>query len=103
MLQTVNCAACVGCVFVCVACRVLRAAQDAISSSLLEVSIDSATGVLFNVTGPLDLGLAEVRVREADVCTGQQYMQAEKCVCGWVWGSQMVGCWRQGVLGSTCA
>lgn len=40
--------------------RVLRAAQDAISSSLLEVSIDSATGVLFNVTGPLDLGLAEV-------------------------------------------
>jgi cell division GTPase FtsZ len=42
-------------------CRVLRAAQDAISSSLLEVSIDSATGVLFNVTGPLDLGLAEVR------------------------------------------
>lgn len=42
-------------------CRVLKAAQDAISSSLLEVSIDAATGVLFNVTGPLDLGLAEVR------------------------------------------
>lgn len=42
-------------------CRVLKAAQDAISSSLLEVSIDSATGVLFNVTGPMDLGLAEVR------------------------------------------
>jgi hypothetical protein len=41
--------------------RVLKAAQDAISSSLLEVSIDSATGVLFNVTGPMDLGLAEVR------------------------------------------
>lgn len=40
--------------------RVLKAAQDAISSSLLEVSIDAATGVLFNVTGPLDLGLAEV-------------------------------------------
>lgn len=39
----------------------LKAAQDAISSSLLEVSIDSATGVLFNVTGPMDLGLAEVR------------------------------------------
>jgi hypothetical protein len=44
---------------------VLKAAQDAISSSLLEVSIDSATGVLFNVTGPMDLGLAEVRGYEA--------------------------------------
>jgi cell division GTPase FtsZ len=42
---------------------VVKAAQDAISSSLLEVSIDSATGVLFNVTGPMDLGLAEVRAQ----------------------------------------
>lgn len=66
--------------------RVLRAAQDAISSSLLEVSIDSATGVLFNVTGPLDLGLAEVcvsvcgrwLVADARLCVSEAHMRARR-------------------------
>ncbi len=40
--------------------RAVRAAQAAISSPLLETSMDGARGVLFNVTGGLDLGLLEV-------------------------------------------
>ena len=40
--------------------RAVRAAQAAISSPLLETSMDGARGVLFNITGGLDLGLLEV-------------------------------------------
>lgn len=40
--------------------KALTAAKDAISSPLLEVSIDGATGILFNITGGPDLGLSEV-------------------------------------------
>ncbi|MGH2348395.1 MAG: cell division protein FtsZ [bacterium] len=40
--------------------RALRAAQAAISSPLLETSMEGARGVLINVTGGLDLGLMEV-------------------------------------------
>ncbi|MDR7482782.1 MAG: cell division protein FtsZ [Armatimonadota bacterium] len=40
--------------------RAVRAAQAAISSPLLETSMDGARGVLINVTGGLDLGLLEV-------------------------------------------
>ncbi|WP_025324304.1 cell division protein FtsZ [Deferrisoma camini] len=41
--------------------RAVMAAQDAISSPLLDnVSIEGARGVLINITGPSDLGLAEV-------------------------------------------
>jgi cell division protein FtsZ len=40
--------------------RALRAAQAAISSPLLETSMQGARGVLINVTGGLDLGLMEV-------------------------------------------
>ena len=38
----------------------MAAANMAISSPLLEISIDGAKGVLFNVTGGEDLGLLEV-------------------------------------------
>ncbi|MBI2246364.1 MAG: cell division protein FtsZ [Armatimonadetes bacterium] len=40
--------------------RAIRAAQAAISSPLLETSMQGARGVLINVTGGLDLGLMEV-------------------------------------------
>jgi cell division protein FtsZ len=40
--------------------RAVEAAQMAISSPLLEVSIDGARGVLFNITGGKNLGLHEI-------------------------------------------
>src|ERR1700740_2654507 len=40
--------------------RAAEAAKIAISSPLLEESVDGATGILLNITGPKDLGLFEV-------------------------------------------
>jgi cell division protein FtsZ len=40
--------------------RMVTAVNEAIASPLLEVSIDGAKGVLFNVTGSEDLGILEV-------------------------------------------
>ncbi len=40
--------------------RAVDAARDAIQSPLLEVDIDGATGVLFNVTGGMDMSMREV-------------------------------------------
>ncbi len=40
--------------------RMVDAARMAIESPLLEISIDGATGVLYNVTGGLDLGMVEL-------------------------------------------
>ncbi|MFB0546378.1 MAG: cell division protein FtsZ, partial [Anaerolineae bacterium] len=40
--------------------RAAEAAQQAVSSSLLDVTIDGSRGILFNVTGGLDLSLFEV-------------------------------------------
>ncbi len=40
--------------------RAVEAAQQAVSSSLLDVTIDGSRGILFNVTGGLDLSLFEV-------------------------------------------
>ena len=40
--------------------RAIEAAKKAIDSPLLELSIDGATGVLFNITGGKDLGMHEV-------------------------------------------
>src|ERR1700737_2309059 len=40
--------------------RCADAARAAISSPLLEESVDGATGILLNITGPKDLGLFEV-------------------------------------------
>jgi cell division protein FtsZ len=49
--------------------RAEEAARIAVSSPLLESSIDGATGVLINVTGPPELGLFEVN-EAAEVVTG---------------------------------
>lgn len=40
--------------------RAVQAAQAAIASPLLESTIDGAKGVLFNITGGIDLGLHEI-------------------------------------------
>ena len=40
--------------------RAVEAARQAISSPLLESSVEGATGILLNITGPRDLGLFEV-------------------------------------------
>lgn len=40
--------------------RAIDAARAAISSPLLELSIDGARGILFTITGPEDLGMQEV-------------------------------------------
>ncbi|MEX2158999.1 MAG: cell division protein FtsZ [Dehalococcoidia bacterium] len=40
--------------------RAVAAAREAVSSPLLDVTIDGATGVLFNVTGARNLGLHEL-------------------------------------------
>jgi len=42
--------------------RAIEAARQAIASPLLESSIDGARGILFNVSGPPDLRLSEVRL-----------------------------------------
>lgn len=47
--------------------RAARAAKEAISSPLLETSIDGAKGVLLNITGGPDLGLFEVNEAAAIV------------------------------------
>jgi cell division protein FtsZ len=48
--------------------RASEAAQKAVSSPLLDSSIDGATGILLNVTGPADMGLFEVN-EAAEVVT----------------------------------
>jgi cell division protein FtsZ len=49
--------------------RATEAARAAVSSPLLESSIEGATGILLNITGPADLGLFEVN-EAAEVVTG---------------------------------
>ena len=49
--------------------RAGEAARAAVSSPLLEASIEGATGILLNITGPADLGLFEVN-EAAEVVTG---------------------------------
>ena len=49
--------------------RATEAARAAVSSPLLESSIEGATGILLNISGPPDLGLFEVN-EAAEVVTG---------------------------------
>ena len=49
--------------------RAEKAAKQAIESPLIEVSIDGARGVLFNVTGGYDMSMAEVQ-EAAEIITG---------------------------------
>src|SRR5213080_497464 len=49
--------------------RAAEAARTAVSSPLLEASVEGATGILLNITGPKDIGLFEVN-EAAEVVTG---------------------------------
>jgi cell division protein FtsZ len=49
--------------------RAAEAAHTAVSSPLLESSIEGATGILLNISGPADMGLFEVN-EAAEVVTG---------------------------------
>ena len=49
--------------------RAAEAARAAVSSPLLEASVEGATGILLNITGGSDLGLFEVN-EAAEVVTG---------------------------------
>src|SRR5216110_75666 len=55
--------------------RAAEAAKAAISSPLLEASVEGATGILLNITGGPDLGLFEVN-EAAEVVTGAADMNA---------------------------
>lgn len=48
--------------------RALEAARQAISSPLVEVSIDGARGLLFTVSGGVDMGMAEIN-KAAEIIT----------------------------------
>ena len=48
--------------------RAIEAARQAISSPLVEVAIDGARGVLFTVSGGIDLGMAEIS-KAAEIIT----------------------------------
>jgi cell division protein FtsZ len=47
--------------------RATDAARQAIASPLLEATIDGARGILFNISGPADLGLREVRLAADEI------------------------------------
>ncbi len=47
--------------------RAINAARQAITSPLLETSIDGAQGILINITGPTNLTLAEVKAAADEV------------------------------------
>ncbi len=49
--------------------RAVEAAENAIASPLLDITIDGATGVLFNVTGGMDMTLQEIN-EAAEVIRG---------------------------------
>ena len=52
--------------------RAAEAARTAVSSPLLESSIEGATGILLNITGPADLGLFEVNEAAEVVTSGRR-------------------------------
>ena len=60
--------------------RAGEAARTAVSSPLLESSIEGATGILLNISGPPDLGLFEVN-EAAEVVTGAADQNAN-VICG---------------------
>jgi cell division protein FtsZ len=55
--------------------RAAEAARVAVSSPLLEASVEGATGILLNITGGSDLGLFEVN-EAAEVVTGAADLNA---------------------------
>jgi cell division protein FtsZ len=69
--------------------RAAEAARAAVSSPLLEASIEGATGILLNITGGPDIGLFEVN-ESAEVVTGAADVNAN-VIFGAVIDEDMVG------------
>jgi cell division protein FtsZ len=69
--------------------RAAEAARAAVSSPLLEASVEGATGILLNITGGPDLGLFEVN-EAAEVVTGAADLNAN-VIFGAVIDENMVG------------
>src|ERR1700752_3696428 len=69
--------------------RAAEAARTAVSSPLLEASVEGATGILLNITGGSDLGLFEVN-EAAEVVTGGADPNAS-VICGAVIDENMEG------------
>jgi cell division protein FtsZ len=67
--------------------RAVAAARSAISSPLLEASIEGARGILLNVSGPSDLGLFELN--EAAEIIGQAAHQDANIIFGAVIDDQL--------------
>ncbi len=74
--------------------RALNAARNAISSPLLEASIEGARGILLNISGPSDLGLFEVN-EAAEVIHGVAHPDAVLRPTRWP-GNWPTGAWRRG-------
>src|SRR2546429_5754754 len=66
--------------------RAAEAARTAVSSPLLESSIEGATGILLNVTGPSDIGLFEVN-EAAAVVTATAAPNANAIFGAWIYAS----------------
>ena len=76
--------------------RALNAARKAISSALLEASIEGARGILLNISGPRDLGLFEVN-EAASVVHGVAHPDAN-IIFGTVVDDEMGGTVRVTVI-----
>ena len=63
--------------------RARLAAEQAITSNLLDITIDGARGILFNVTGGPDLTLFDVN-EAAEIIrkTAEKYREAEQRLTG---------------------
>jgi cell division protein FtsZ len=53
--------------------RAIQAAQQAVESPLLEVSIDGARGILFNVIGGMDLSMHEINMAAETITTAADH------------------------------
>ena len=56
--------------------RAVEAAKEAVASPLLDIAINGASGILFNITGGEDLTLAEVNDAAADVISNAAASEA---------------------------
>jgi len=68
--------------------RAPDAAKIAVSSPLLEQTIDGAEAILFNITGPADLGLNELQ-EAAEIITGSTKQQNPNVLMGAVVDERM--------------
>jgi len=76
--------------------RAVEAAENAIASPLLDITIDGATGVLFNVTGGMDMTLQEIH--EAAEVIGRTVDPSANIIFGAVLDQEMTEALRITVI-----